>query len=281
MSASRDDRVLPATRAVAALIVPFLLGAAAILYLWPDNTAELFAWTIAPRMTPLLMGAGYGAGAYFFIRAIFARRWHHVAVAFPPVTVFAAAMGIATLLHWDRFNHQHITFFTWAALYATTPFIVLGIWLLNRRADPGGPDPDDLVLPIAVRWLMGCFGAGALAFGLLFFVFPDPMIGFWPWRLTPLTARVVCGFVFALPGVFGLGAALDRRWSTARVALQGQMLWVTLTLFGVVRAWGDFDAANVVTWWFVAAMVVLLTSGAALYARMEIRRWTVRGAALP
>src|SRR5438445_13310289 len=95
----RDDHVLPATRAVAVLIVPFLLVASAILYVWPDNTAALFAWTIMPRMTPLLMGAGYGAGAYFFIRTIFARRWHHVAIAFPPVTVFASFMGIATVLH--------------------------------------------------------------------------------------------------------------------------------------------------------------------------------------
>ena len=47
--AVRDDRVLPETRWLAACIVPFLLVASAMLYLFPDRTDTLFAWTIRPR----------------------------------------------------------------------------------------------------------------------------------------------------------------------------------------------------------------------------------------
>jgi hypothetical protein len=40
---TRDDRVLAYTRALSAVIVPFLVGAWVILYLFPDDTKRLFA----------------------------------------------------------------------------------------------------------------------------------------------------------------------------------------------------------------------------------------------
>ena len=51
---TRDDRVLPYTRVLSAVIVPFLVGAWIILYLFPDDTKRLFAWTIRPTMTPMV-----------------------------------------------------------------------------------------------------------------------------------------------------------------------------------------------------------------------------------
>lgn len=122
----RDDRVLPLTRWLARLIVPVLALGFVLLYVWPDNTGELFAWTIRPRMTPLLTGAGYLGGAYFFLRAAVAEKWPHVAVGFPPVATFASFMTVATLLHWENFNHSHPAFLVWALLYAITPFSTPG-----------------------------------------------------------------------------------------------------------------------------------------------------------
>jgi hypothetical protein len=55
---TRDDRMLPETRWAALALLPFLLGGFVLLYLWPDDTARFFAWTIQPRFTPLLMGSG-------------------------------------------------------------------------------------------------------------------------------------------------------------------------------------------------------------------------------
>ena len=275
-----DDRIYPVTRAVIAAIIPFLVIAFAMLYFWPDDTGRLFAWTIRPRMTPMLMGAGYIAGAYFFLRLLRAPRWHHVAVGFLPVTAFASSMLVATLLHWDRFNHGHVSFFAWIILYATTPFIVLGLWLNNRRADPGTPDADDVSIPPAVRLVMGAAGAVVLGTGVLLLVFPAVMLAVWPWELTPLTARVVGGW-FALPGVFGLAIAADRRWSAARYALQSQAVGVALILGGVARAWGDLDWSRPLAWAFVGGMVGLLVAIAALYLAMEARRARPRAGRVP
>jgi hypothetical protein len=277
VSDTRDDRIYPVTRGIIGAIIPFLLVAFAMLYFWPDDTGRLFAWTIRPRMTPLLMGAGYIAGAYFFLRLLWAARWHHVGIGFLPVTAFASAMLLATLLHWDRFNHDHVSFYAWIILYLTTPAIVLALWIYNRRADPGTPDADDVAIPLPVRWVMGAAGAVVFGTGVLLFLFPNTMIAIWPWSLTPLTARVAGGW-FALPGVFGLAIAADRRWSAARFALQSQALGIALILIGVARAWGDFDQSRPLTWGFVAGMVGLLIAIAALYIAMEARRVSRNGA---
>jgi hypothetical protein len=134
---ARTDEIFLFTKIAAFFVVLILISGSVILYLFPDNTDRLFAWTINPRMTPLVMGAGYAAGAFFFLRTILAKRWHHVGLGILPITIFSAAMGIATLLHWDRFNHQHITFVLWTITYIVTPFLIPFIWLRNRVTDPG------------------------------------------------------------------------------------------------------------------------------------------------
>jgi hypothetical protein len=65
-----DDRILPETRIIGALIPPFLVTAFVMLYLFPNDTEQLFAWTIKPSMTALMMGGGYVTGSYFFIRLV-------------------------------------------------------------------------------------------------------------------------------------------------------------------------------------------------------------------
>jgi hypothetical protein len=271
ITAQADDRILPITRVVAALIVPFLVVAFSILYLWPDQTGRLFAWAIHPAMSALLMGAGYIAGAYFFVRALFAKRWHHIAVGFLPVASFAALLMITTLLHWDRFNHGHLAFIIWVALYATTPMIVFALWLLNRPHDPGTPDADDALMSARVRLIMVSIGALILLTGALLFLQPALFIPLWPWALTIPTARAL-GAWFVLPGVFGVTIACDPRWSAARLALQSQLLGILLILGGVLRAWADFDPNNLLSWLFIGGMSSLAVGIALLSLHMERQR---------
>ena len=270
-----DDRVRWETRALAALIVPFLLAAFFILYLRPQDTGALFAWPIAPSMTSFVLASAYLGGAYFFVRVVFERQWHRVAVGFVPVTTFALLMLATTLVHWDRFSHGSAAFDTWVVLYATTPFLVCGAWLRNRHSDPRALGSDDAETPTPVRWIMGGFGALLLAAGLSLFVLPDALVALWPWRLTLLTARVI-GACFALTGVFGLVIAQDRRWTAARIALESQAVGVALILVGVLRAWSDFKIGKATTWVFVGGMSTLLVAVAVLYAVLERTRRGIR-----
>jgi hypothetical protein len=264
--ANRDDVVLPATRALSAFIVPFLVVAFVVLYGFPRDTDRWFAWTIKPPMTPMTLGAVYLGGAYFFIRAFRATAWHTVKAGFVAVGTFASLMGVATIIHWDKFNHDHVAFWLWAGLYFTTPFLVWGVWAVNRRR--GTPaQPTDVVVPVSARVMMGVTGVVAVAAGVFLFLFPDAAIDVWPWTLTPLTSRVL-GAIFML-GIASLGVITDARWSAARLMLQVQVFMLTLIVLAALRAHSDFDASNAMTWLLLVGFVAALVSAGVLLFKME------------
>lgn len=268
---ARDDRILAPTKWLAAFIIPFLVVAFYILYLRPGETRELFAWPIAPTMTAMMLASAYLGGVYYFTGVLLARRWHRVKTGMLPVAAFASTLGVATVLHWDRFTPGHVSFVVWTALYWGAPFLVLGAWWRNRATDPETADADDASIPLAWRWASGCFGVCMLAIGLVLFVWPAPMIEAWPWKLTPLTARVEAA-LFALPAMVGIGIALDARWSSARLILQAQAISIVFILIAAARAWREFDRSRPAAYLFVAGMSLTLIAIVALHAVMESRR---------
>ncbi len=140
------------------------------------------------------------------------------------------------------------------------------VWLRNRRYDrpaAGG----DVLLPPSTAWVLAVVGGLALLTGLWLFLLPNVAIGGWPWHLTPLTARVL-GAVFCL-GLAGLGAPLDRRWSSARIPFQVAAVMLVLLLIAGVRAHAQFAAANPQTWLFAAGFAAVTLAVALVYLRME------------
>lgn len=85
-------------------------------------------------MTAMMLGATYLGRAYFFGSAGIAHEYHRIHLGFLPVTAFAAILGIATLIHLDRFDHGQLAFELWALLYWTLPFIIPTAWYLNQRS---------------------------------------------------------------------------------------------------------------------------------------------------
>jgi hypothetical protein len=265
-----DDQILPITRWVARFIIPFLAAAFLVLYGLPDRTTELFAWTIRPEMTPIIMGAGYGAGVYFFYRVSTVDEWHTVASVFLGIATFTWLMAIATVLHWGNFNHNHYTFPLWVFLYAVTPVLIPAIWALNRRTDSGNLTVGEPRLPREVRVLGGGIGVVVTVTALVLFVAPELMVGMWPWVVSPFTARILAGW-FALFGVVNGVVVRDPRWSAARILVQSQLLGFTLVLIGVVRVWANFDPSNVLTWGVIGGMGMYLIAIFILYLGMETR----------
>lgn len=251
-----EDRVLAMSRILAAIIVPVLVAAFVMLYLLPHETGRLFAWPVRPPMTAMMLGATYLGGAYFFARVVFARRWHHVALGFLPVAALCLILGSATALHWDRFNHGHISFILWVILYFSLPFVIPIAWVRNRRAAFARDADRGVLLSRAVAIVFAVFGIVFTAVGLMLFFMPERMIPTWPWELTPLTARVVSSML-VLTGLIALGLAADRRWTAVRYILQAQTIAVALILAAVVFARADYDWSRLVSWFFVGGLVLV------------------------
>ena len=60
-----------------------------------------------------------------------------------------------------------------------------------------------------------------MAFAVALYLVPSLFIDLWPWKLTPLSARVQAPML-CLPGVLAIGIALDRRRTALRVPLVAQ-----------------------------------------------------------
>ena len=275
---SRDDRLLPETRWAALIVFFILVPATAILWVAPDRTGDLWAWTIRPELTPIFLGSGYGAGAYFFWRTYRAERWHPSSPGVLGASVFAGLMLIATVLHWDRFNHGDaptlaaIAFYAWTIVYAVSPFAVFAVWWRNRGTDPRTAAADEPCVPHSALLAARVFATGALAAGALAFAVPQIAIDVWPWQLTPLTARVLAILAVQV-GVGALVLSRDPRWSAWRLIVQTFLVATALLLVGAIRAFADFDVSNPLTWLYLGGL--LGTAGALLLIRRGAERISV------
>lgn len=264
------DRVLIITRVLATIIVPILLVAFIMLYLFPNNSGNLFAWPIKPPMTAMMLGATYLGGVYFFTRVILARQWHTVQLGFLPVSAFAGYMGIATILHWDKFTHGFISFQLWALLYFALPFVIPVVWYLNQRANRGDAPSTEARFSSGLRLAIGAVGGVLVLASLVLLIFPQVMIPLWPWALTPLTARSLAA-MFVLPGWVGLVVAADGRWSAARIIFQAQSISIVLFLVAMALNRAELQWSQWGIWTFLGGLllVLFLIGWAALQARRQ------------
>jgi hypothetical protein len=264
------DRVRPLSRWVGVVVLPFLAIAVVLLYGLASKTDTLFAWTIAPPFTAMVLGSAYVGGVWYFVQVIAQDCWHRVKYGFPAVVVFATLLGVATILHWDRFHAGHIAFLTWATLYLVTPVLTLVAVLLNWRDDDGRPERREVTLPLPVRLVLAAIGVAALLTGLTVFAFPALVAPVWGWDLTPLTSRVVGG-VLTLPGVVNVWLLVDARWSAFRWMLQAELASLVFLLGAVLIAGGALRWERPMASAFVASLVVALGVYLGVYVWAERR----------
>ena len=282
MATQQDGRILPATHWASLVVFAILVPALIILWGLPGRTADAWAWWITPDASAIFLGAGYGAGAYFFLRTFLSRQWHPSAAGVFGAAFFAGLMLIATLIHWDKFNHGDaplvgaLVFYGWVSVYILSPFVVMGLWWLNRQTDSGQPTPDEPIVPERARLAARAVGVGALAGAAVFLLSPQTMIDAWGWQLTPLTARVV-GCLTAQVGVGALWLSFDRRWSAWRLIVQTYFVATALLLVGAARAFDDFDTGRPVTWLYLGGLLAGDVALAVLYRSMSKSTQAERG----
>jgi hypothetical protein len=213
---------------VAGFLVLILIDAAQLLAFYPERTATLWAWTIEPPVTAMVLGSVYTAGAYFFARVLFGAPWERVAAGFAPITAFVWMAAIATVIHLDRFHEDSLPFAAWVALYVVTPVGVPLLYLRNRRPIGGPP------LPGATRIALGAVGAAILSACLVIYVAPDVAIDAWPYPLTPLTARITAA-VFAVYGGVWLSVALYNSMRAMRIPLEAHVIGLLVLVVALAR----------------------------------------------
>ena len=209
------------------VVVAVLLPALVILWGLPSDTADLWAWTIKPALTPIFMGAGYGAGAYFFTRVYLTKGWHEVSVGVISAAAFALLMLITTVLHFEKFNQGKahdglpdppalatIAYYGWTIVYILSPWIVGLAVVAKPAARPARARARRAARAANVRLVARVIAIGALLGAAVMLLSPDTAIEHWGWNLTPLTARVL-GCFTAQVGTGFLLLSLRRRAGAA------------------------------------------------------------------
>ena len=90
-------------------------------------------------------------------------------------------------------------------------------------------------------------GLGLLAGSILIFVFPNLLIPYFPWKLTPLTGRSLCGWL-ALLGVLMLSIARENDRTQVRLASPMLILVLPAILLQMARFSDQVDWSNPVLW---------------------------------
>jgi len=202
-----------------------------VLYLFPNDTAVYFAWHIQHPLTPVYMGASYVAGIGNLV-ALRANRWSVARVQLPAIIVFAITMLIATALHSLVFNWGHPIAWAWLAVYVVSPIAATLLFVRTERAYR----PPALSGPRLPTWFAPAIMAAAvvsLVVGLALFLFPAAITPWWPWSLTPLTARVIAGWLLG-GAALQIMLARQRTLETARVGLLATIIVGVLLLGGAL-----------------------------------------------
>ena len=198
--------------------------------------------------------------------------WHRVGWGFVATTVFTTLLLVTTLLHWDRFNHGHVSFWAWLGLYLVTPPLLPVLFARNRRHDPGRPDAADVRVPRSVRAAVVTAGTAQLTFALVLFIRPTAVMDQWVWPLTPLTARTLSAFL-AFLAVLWLCFVVDDRWSSFEIPMQTVTLGLVLVALAAVlerqELTGPTTAVRIFPFALGAAIVLLAVLQVAMRRRLS------------
>lgn len=249
-------------RAVLALEVFFGVASLATIGFFPEDTATKFAWEIKSVVMAGVLGGLYFAFAPTLTLQFLAKRWEMIRVIIPAAFAFTSAEMIATALHWDLFFIGTLRFNIWLASYILPPPLLLAMYLYQEKRSTH--PPAGAPLPRGMRMLFIGLGTILVLDALVAFVSPDYLVSSFPWTLTPLTTRVLSGWVLVI-GSLLLSIARENDRDRVRIAspvlflllpavavqvlryreqvdLGHPRIWINLAIFGILAACGLYLA---------------------------------------
>ena len=258
-------QVAPGVRrlTLAISVLAFIVGP--LLYLLPDQTDTLFAWTIKPPLTAAFLGASYLTALAIELLAARERLWARARIVYPAMLLFTTLTLVATLLHLDRFHFEATgliargTAYAWFVIYVLAPPVMAILFVLQLRA-PGTDPPARDPLPGWFRAALAAQAIVMLAVGATLFIAPQTAGTLWPWTLTPLTGRAVGAWLLGL----GLGIALawwENDWQRIHIALAGNTVAAALWLGALLRLHDNVQWGMPAAWVYVVGLFAMLAIG--------------------
>lgn len=263
-----------------AVSVPALLAGVA-LSISPERAETDFAWSIKVPITSAFLGAAYLAAVFLPLLSSRERIWARARTAVPVVTLFATLGLVASLVHLEQLNFDgptglsQVATWLWIAPYVVFPPLLLA--LLARQLTVQGGDPSRVApIPRWARLVLALQAVVLLGLGILLFLGPQSTRDdLWPWKLTPLTGKVVGAWLVAL----GLGAVLVNRendWTRIRAAALSYALFGGFEIATLARYSDAVDWGGVGVYLYALVLITMLLVGGYAWVAGRTTR-TVQG----
>jgi hypothetical protein len=224
------------------------------------RTDDFFAWTIAVPATAALLGAGYWAGVPSVVLALRSGTWAEARIIFPMGLTITGFTALATFRHLDLFHldsgpgSARFAAWAWVVVYIAVPLLLLVAFVERERAGGRAIRAVEVPLGRATRAVLLAHAVPLTVLGLGLTFAPGTFADLWPWSLTPLTARAVAAWLLTV-AVASWWALRDGDWRRTRVAFPALVAFPVLALFGAARFAEVFDADDLRTWLYIAALV--------------------------
>lgn len=245
-----------------------------LLFILPDHTDTLFAWTINPPITAAFLGATYCTAVAIDLLAARERIWARTRVVYPSLLLFVVLTLVATLLHLDKFHFNspgtisRFTAWAWLVTYIVVPVATLVLLVSQMLSSTADSLPGSALPP----WFRGVLAVQALAMlvvGVALFVAPAVVAPSWPWSLTPLTAQAIGAWLVGF-GVATAHAVLENAWERTYIVYASCIVFGILQLAVLARFISSVQWPTPAAWLYVLFFISITFTG--LYGVYATRR---------
>lgn len=238
-------------------------------YFTPARIDKAIPWMVPPLHARFL-GSMYLSGAVLMLGGLLARRWAQARVINAMIYLWTGMLFVVSLLYRGDFDWSRTQVWFWWFAYLVYPLIALGLAWKHRHepAETSDAMPRWAVAYLRLQAVLVC----ALALALLFF--PQAMVPFWPWKITPLLAQIYAS-PFLSYGIASWMMAARPSWAETRAPLAGTFVFAACVLLASWLHRGLFSRAeNPDRIWFASfgiatAMLGLLSVKALLNRSAE------------
>lgn len=247
------------------------------LFIFSEQTDNYFAWTIQSSLTAATLGGFYFGTMVFGYLSAREADWARVRGPAVGLLVFMFVTLAATLLHLDKFHLTSQNWLTrgatwsWLGIYVLFPIeLVAAVWLQGRL--PGADSERRASLPAWFRAVLTVHGTVGIMTGLGLFFTPLALIPFWPWALTPLTARALSAWFLSF-GALNLQSVRENDWSRVRVMSISYIVSGSFALAALLRYASQADLLSSGSIGYLIHLLVLLGMG--VYGWLQ--NWMAKG----